>query len=65
MFHNFKFLLAISAQFSYFDNCAYRKEYLILAGKYNNNNLVPDNIGGKYITSIDDSQLYKVLMPIF
>ena len=65
VFHNFKFLLAISAQFSYFDNCAYRKEYLILAGKYNNNNLVPDNIGGKYITSIDDSQLYKVLTPIF
>jgi len=63
LFYNFKFLLAKSVQFSC-DDSYYRKEYLILAGKFHNNIPVPDNIGKEYITSIDGSQLYKVMMPI-
>ena len=65
LIYNFKFLLAICVQFSYNDS-EYRKEYLrFTAGKGPQDNPVPSNIGREYITSIDNGQLYKVIMPIF
>ena len=64
LIYNFKFLLAICVQFSY-DDSEYRKEYLRFAGENPKNIPVPDNIGIEYISSIDDTQLYKVIMPIF
>jgi len=64
LIYNFKLLLAICIQFSY-DDSEYRKEYLRFAGENPKNFPVPDNIGREYISSIDNDQLYKVIMPIF
>jgi len=64
MWNNFLFLLAIRVQFSYGDN-AYYKKYLEIANIYNNNDIILNNVSREYTASINDKQLYNVLLPIF